>query len=476
MVTDAEVQALQADNAMLRAENAALLAERAALQQQLAAVQEQLALALAKLHDLEGQIPAPPAWVKPNRPKSTPKPRRKRAPQHNHARKRDPAPTRVVAHAAAHCPACGYPLHGRSVARQREVLDLPPPQPVEVSTHQILKRWCPHCTRWVRPAQPLTGVVLGRGRIGVRVTALVAYLRLSLRLPVRLIQQYLRTMHALRLSSGAIVELLHRLRHHLQPEVDALRAAARASPHLHGDETGWRQAGQNGYVWAFCTPDGAGADAVRYYEYDPSRGAAVVQRLLHGFTGLLSSDFLGSYNIYAGRHQRCWVHLLRDLHELKERHAADAAVVAWAKAVRGLYEAGQALVARTAPPQREERETLYVQLVEQSHALGLQYSNAAQYKGHPCYGLSKRLLRHEGELFQFVLVAGVSADNNAAERSIRPLVVVRKISGGSRSGAGTTTHLGLFSLLETWRVRGLNPFEELLMRLQNPSPTPLPQP
>jgi hypothetical protein len=133
-------------------------------------------------------------------------------------------------------------------------------------------------------------------------------------------------------------------------------------------------------------------------------------------------------------------------------------------------------VARTAPPQREERETLYVQLVEQSHALGLQYSNATQYKGHPCYGLSKRLLRHEGELFQFVLVAGVSADNNAAERSIRPLVVVRKISGGSRSGAGTTTHLGLFSLLETWRVRGLNPFEELLMRLQNPSPTPLPQP
>jgi hypothetical protein len=80
-----------------------------------------------------------------------------------------------------------------------------------------------------------------------------------------------------------------------------------------------------------------------------------------------------------------------------------------------------------------DREARYVQLTAQSHALGLRY---AQVKGHPCKALCQRLLRHEDELFQFVLVDGLSADNNQAERSIRPLVVIRKISGGSRSDAG----------------------------------------
>ena len=74
--------------------------------------------------------------------------------------------------------------------------------------------------------------------------------------------------------------------------------------------------------------------------------------------------------------------------------------------------------------------------------------------------LSKRLLRHEDELFQFVLIDGLSADNNLAERSIRPLVVIRKISGGSRSAEGTKTRMALASLFETWQARGLNPFEE----------------
>jgi hypothetical protein len=58
---------------------------------------------------------------------------------------------------------------------------------------------------------------------------------------------------------------------------------------------------------------------------------------------------------------------------------------------------------------------------------------------HPWWILVKRLLRHEDELVQFVLVDGLSADHNLTERSIRPLVVIREISGGSRSLEGTKT-------------------------------------
>jgi hypothetical protein len=110
-----------------------------------------------------------------------------------------------------------------------------------------------------------------------------------------------------------------------------------------------------------------------------------------------------------------------------------------------------------------------VRLTGQSHALGLRY---AQVKGHPCKALCQRLLRHEDELFQFVLVDGLSADNNQAERSIRPLVIIRKISGGSRSDAGTKTRMALASLFETWLARGLNALQECLRALGAPAPAP----
>jgi hypothetical protein len=249
--------------------------------------------------------------------------------------------------------------------------------------------------------------------------------------------------------------------------VESLKSDARASRILHADETGWRQDGQNGYIWSFSTP---GEEAVRYYEYDASRGHQVVRRILGGkFKGHLVSDFYGAYNEYPGEHQRCWIHLLRDLHELKEKHPQEVEVLDWAKAVRQLYDEPQKWLGASSSPSQEEREVRYVELVGRSHTLGLQY---ARVKEHPCWALAKRLLRHEDELFQFVLVPGLSADNNLAERSVRPLVVVRKISGGSRSDEGTKTRMALASLFETWQARGLNPLAECFRLLAQSSPSP----
>jgi len=67
--------------------------------------------------------------------------------------------------------------------------------------------------------------------------------------------------------------------------------------------------------------------------------------------------------VYAGAHQRCWVHLLRLLHALKETYAGETAVVAWAQAVRAVYDASQAWVQQEERT-RAERETQYVQRVE----------------------------------------------------------------------------------------------------------------
>ena len=61
------------------------------------------------------------------------------------------------------------------------------------------------------------------------------------------------------------------------------------------------------------------------------------------------------------------------------------------------------------------------------------------------------------------------ADNNLAERSLRPVVIMRKISGGTRSGEGSKTRLTLASLLGTWQARQRNPFAECLAALQQPT-------
>lgn len=460
---------------MLEQQVELLRSENQELKQQLATLLQQLAAAQARIAELEQQHTDPPPFVKPNRPTSTePKPKRKkRAPHHNHGRKRM-TPTRSVEHALERCPDCQYRLQGHSLDYSREVIELPEPQPLEVIEHRVVKRFCPHCKRWHSPKLELEGVVLGQGRIGVRIASLIAYLRNTLRLPIRRIQAYLSSLHQLQLSAGEIVELLHQLRRTLQDELSKLKQQARASPILHGDETSWRENGQNGYIWAFSTP---GDDAVRYYEYDHSRSQAVLKRVLGGkFAGHLVSDFYCGYNQYAGKHQRCWTHLLRDLHELKQAHEQEAEVQSWAQSVRGLYEQASEWLHEQHQPSQEQRERVYVELTSGSHRLGLQYARAAK---HPCCALSKRLLRHEDELFQFVLIEGLSASNNLAERSIRPLVVCRKISGGTRSEEGTKTRMGLASLFETWQARKLNPFDECLKRLKqlacSPLETPLPQ-
>ena len=64
-----------------------------------------------------------------------------------------------------------------------------------------------------------------------------------------------------------------------------------------------------------------------------------------------------------------------------------------------------------------------------------------------------------GNFFVFVAEPAVPSDNNAAERSLRHLVISRKISGGTRSERGTDSKMTLASLFGTWRVQGLNPLD-----------------
>jgi transposase len=215
-------------------------------------------------------------------------------------------------------------------------------------------------------------------------------------------------------------------------------------------------------VWCACTPQ------LRYYEYHHSRGSEVVKALLgKDFEGVLGSDFYASYNIYQGLHQRCWVHLLRDAHKLKEEHPEDAPVQQWVKDLKAIYERAVAYTGPdlSLPPAKQEATRC-----QQQHAFEQELWQVCAPYAHttsPLHTLCERVERFLPELFVFVAVPGVPAHNNLAERSVRPLVIARKISGGTRSPQGSDTRMGLFSLFGTWAAQGLNPFLQCLTVLSH---------
>jgi transposase len=457
MISEEEVKALRKELSELREALQSLLEENRGLKEQLEAANKRIA-------ELEKQKTPPPAFVKANTkkpPAEEKKPRKKRDAKHNQARRRA-LPTQIVEHRIVACPDCDLRLGGISLARRREVIDIPVPPPVQVIEHRIYKGWCAQCQKWHEAPVDLHEHVLGQGRIGVRLASVIAYLRTSMRLPIRPLREAVRNLHGLLLSTGEIVELLHRIRHHAQPVLDDLKAEIRASPAIQADETGWREDGENGYIWSVSTP------TVRYYEYHHSRAGEVVKQLIgEDFEGVLGSDFYAGYNIHQGLHQRCWIHYLRDVHDLKKDFPHDEALLNWAKGVKAIYDEAVAWAEHGPDTHLTPREQSLAR-VEQQHAFEQQLWRLCQPSVRteaPQHTLCERVERFLPELFVFVAVAGVPAHNNLAERSVRPLVIARKISGGTRSPQGSKTRTGLASLFQTWAAQKLNPFLQCLALL-----------
>jgi transposase len=436
--------------AQLREENARLRAENAELRGLVAQLRERVA-------ELESKLGPPgksaPDFVKPSRKKAKKEgPRKKRA--QNFARKRD-EPTQRIEHAVEECVGCGCRLLGGSVRHSRQVLHIPI-VPVQVIEHLYLERECPQCGLRNAPRVDLSAEVVGRSRVSAQTMAMIATMREVERLPIRAIQAHLATFHRLSLSIGEIVNVLHLVRKMAKGLKEGILAELRASPVVHGDETSWREGGESGYLWSFSGP------TLRYFEYRKSRSGEIVTELLgNDFSGVLVSDFYGGYNRMEGLHQRCWVHLLRDVHDLTEKWTGDADLEEWARGVNELYHRARDWV--EAHQGAEKRERVLAQRHFERELVGL--CRPYLKSDRPQRVLCERVERFLPELLAFVADPRVPSDNNAAERALRPVVISRKISGGTRTGEGSRTKDTLASIFGTWMAQGLNPFSACLSLL-----------
>lgn len=420
-----------------------------ASREELIAIIETLAARVAELEEevrrlRQGQGGGSSLALKPSKPPQQKPPRKHRA--QAFVRRREP-PDEVRYHALDCCPKCGRKLQGGWEHNRRQTIQIAL-APARVIDHVIVARRCGVCRkRWVPKLDERELGVQGKRRFGVSVQALVATLHVAGRIPMKMIRRLLRELFGLQISAEEVVELLDGVAAAGRAQWQQLLEQVRGSPSVCGDETGWREDGENGYLWTFATP------TVRYYVYRKSRAGAVPKEVLgEEFGGVVTCDFYSGYN-QLGVLQRCWFHLLQDAKELAELNADRPAVVAWVEALRALYREAKAWTEanRELPANARTRHKQRRYFERKALLLGRPYAKDANA---PQRLLAQRLRKYRPELFVFISDPAVPATNNLAERSLRPAVVARKISGGTRSPKGSESKMALMSHFGTWQVQG----------------------
>jgi transposase len=260
--------------------------------------------------------------------------------------------------------------------------------------------------------------------------------------------------------------MLHRLAALFHGVVDSLIQLYRHAPVRHADETGWRTDGQSGYVWLFCTP------TLSLFLFRNSRSAQVPHAVLGAapLTGVLVVDRYNGYNRAPCALQYCYAHLLREVEDLAKEFPDHPEVATFTAVVIPLLAAAMHLRSQPLPDPDYYAQTL--QLQQQIQAAMAQ---PAQQRG--IRRLQDLFTTNAHRLYHWVNHRDVPADNNRAERELRPTVIARKVSFGSQSDAGAKTRETLMSLVHTLQKRVADPeahFKRVLDQLAlNPKLDPV---
>lgn len=498
----AEQRRLAEDNARLTRDNAWLTAKLAGVEEALAEAEaergrlaEENRRLRQRVEDLADDVKAaaatpvrakPAAFVaKPNVPAT----KRRRTPgrRAGHAAALRPAPAAVDTRQSVtlpvdpagvpSCPRCKTQLSDVT-EHERLVEDLVP-QRVVVTCYHTASGYCPSCRRRIEsraadqpPAAP--GVDLPHAQLGLEALSTAAMLRVAYRLPFRQVSSLLAAVPGLSVSAGGLVKQLKRMARWLRPAYGEIRRALRVASVLHADETHWRVAGRNGHLWTLTDGDGepdANADDAGHhtlYHVDRSRARKVIRELLGEGYGAddattLVADFYAAYDGLPGPKQRCLAHLQR---ELKDTVATRPDALAG----HAFFRRGRRLI-RDMLRLRKRKGALDERVYER-RVRRVETRLATLAEDHlkdddaDAARLAKRLSKHRADLTRFLRDEAVPATNNAAERALRPAVVMRKVTGGNRAASGADAWAVLASVMRTAQQQGRGVMDELRTRLR----------
>lgn len=352
------------------------------------------------------------------------------------------------------CPRCGAPMKDRGIKR-RTVTECIPIK-MEKVEYALERRYCEHCAESINAHPP---GVMPKCLYGNQLFTHVA------------VQHYLhgnplgQLERQTGIGYGSLVDAMHQLARRLKGAPEKLIKEYRKAAVKHADETGWRNDGQNGYGWLFCTKD------ISIFRFRKSRSARIAHEVLgkKALPGVLVVDRYNAYNKIRCSIQYCYAHLLRTVKDIEQEFPDNPEIRCFVETFGSLLS--QAIHLRTLNLSEHEFKRHAEEIKEKIIA-------AMQHEArHPAIQNIQTIFRGKADrLYHWSEDPHIPADNNLAERELRPLVIARKVSFGSQSERGAETREILMTVLHTLRKRTPDvaaAFKQGLDRLaENPSLDP----
>ncbi len=341
------------------------------------------------------------------------------------------------------CPECGGQIQKIEVCPQYQT-DLPPIEPV-TTRFDIHIGQCKRCGKRAQGRhKDQTSDALGRASVQIGPNALSLGCEMKHRLGISYgkVQTFFQSVFAFPVSRSTFVRADTRLADLFEPTYQQLILSIRGKKAVCGDETGWKIAGHNAWLWVFTQEE------ITIYLIDPSRAHQVIERVLgEDFQGVLGCDCFLSYNAVPYRQQKCLAHLIRNAKDIENTKKRGA--VRFPRAVQRLLQAAIRL------KRRQDQLSPHGYAVARGRleaALDRLLSGALTDPDNARF--AQRLHKHRDRLFVFLYHDAVQPTNNAAERALRPAVIARKLSAGNRTAQGAKNHSILASVIQTCRQQG----------------------
>lgn len=354
------------------------------------------------------------------------------------------------------CPRCGGGLEEEETVSQFQT-EIPEPR-VERIEFRIHVGRCRCCRRRVqgRHRRQTSNAIGGAAsQLGPRALALATQLNKGLGLPYGKTATVLEQAFGLGVSRGGLCQAMERVGRKAEPTYQALVEQVRGSPSVTPDETGWKVGGQLWWMWVFSTSQ------VTVYAIQPGRGFEQAAAILGAdFAGFLVRDGWAVYRRFAhALHQSCLAHLLRRCREMILLAGKQEAE--FPRTIQALLQQALQLRDRRQQQQISDRG---VAVARGRLEARLDRSLQRCFRLPQNRRLANHLLREREALFTFLNCPGLEATNWRAEQAIRPMVVARKVWGGSRTARGAQTQSILVSFLQTCRQQ-LQPASFLIQSL-----------
>jgi transposase len=363
----------------------------------------------------------------------------------------------------AECRGCGAGLAGEEVSAQRrhQVTDIAPAPEPRVTEYVAQAKQCPCCGTVTEGELPAR--VRARASYGPEASAQAANLVAGHYIPVHRATLLLCQLAGLRVSTGWMAGIRGKAAALVEGSgfMERVRELLRSAAAVHADETPARADGGMRYVHLACT-----AYLTHMHTGDRSAPAIDAGGVLPGYAGVIVRDGYAGYGHLTGAlHAWCGAHLLRDLKDLydfepgKQDRASRMAAL--------LVEARNA--ARDA--RRDGKTTLDAAVLDDMVAryreLAVSGLAANVYRRTPtakdARRIARRFLAFENMILRFATRPDLDIfTNNEAERTIRPVKVQQRSSGGCwRTLQGLADFAVVQSYLSTAAKWGLGKLDAL---------------